>query len=241
MSERRQRAARLASALAFLSLAAVAVLIVVSQNQTSGGDASNIRGAAEVDAMLKGSTPRGEIAQSGLVLQKSGAPVTLVEFGDLQCPRCKAFAEDMLPQLIEGPVREGKAGIEFRNYPVVGAESQLAAAAVVAAGERNRGWNFIELFYRNQGNENSGYVTDEFLIAIARAAGISDIHQWNRDRHSKAVLERIEENTSEAQEFGLTGTPSFGVIGPGTSGLEPIETPDSVADLEAAIASASHR
>jgi len=241
VSERRDRAIKLASAIAFLAVAAVAVLIVISQSQSSGGDAGNIEGAAEVDALLGEGTRRGEVTQVRLVLTKSAATVRLVEFGDLQCPNCRAFAESILPQVIEGPVRQGKAGIEFRNYTIIGSESVAAAAAALAASAQGHGWNFIELFYRNQGEENSGYVTDEFLTAVARAAGVLDIAGWNRDRKSKAVLAEVEETTTEARELGFTGTPSFAIEGPGTNGLETLGLPSSAGDLEAAIATAGHK
>ena len=74
-----------------------------------------------------------------------------------------------------------------------------AGAAALAAGEQGRGWNFVELFYRNQGVENSGYVTDEFLTAIARGAGVADIAQWNADRRSKRVLAQVDGTTDEAR------------------------------------------
>jgi protein-disulfide isomerase len=233
--ERRARAIKLASAIAFLAIVAVAILIVISQSQNSGGDAGNIEGKTDVDRLLHG------IPQERLVLGQPSAAVTLVEFGDLQCPFCKHFSKDVLPPVIEGPVRRGEAKLDFRNYTIIGPESIPAGAAAIAAGKQGRGWNFVEIFYRNQGEEDSGYVTDEFLTAVARAAGVPDIGQWNRDRKSKAVLAEVEETTAEAKQLGFTGTPSFAVEGPGTEGLEALGTPGSAGDLEAAIAAAGHK
>lgn len=233
--ERRDRAIKLASAIAFLALAAVAILIVLTQSQSSGGDASNIEGVAEVDAMLRG------IPQRRLRLGNPRAGVSLTEFGDLQCSNCKAFAEHVLPQVIAGPVRDGEATLSFRNFTIISAESIPAGAAAIAAGEQGRGWNFVEVFYRNQGEEESGYVSDEFLLAVARAAGVPDIGRWNRDRKSKAVLAEVEGTTDEARSLGFTGTPSFTIEGPGTNGLETLELPSSAGDLEGAIAAARHK
>lgn len=235
MSTRRERAVKLASAIAFLSLAAVAVLIVISQSQSGGGDAGNVEGAAEVDAMLRG------IPQEQLALGRPNAAVILVEFGDLQCPSCKHYSEEVIPQIIEGSVRRGEAKIDFRNYTIIGPESVPAGAAAIAAGKQGRGWNFVELFYRNQGEEVSGYVTDQFLTAVARAAGVRDIGKWNRDRKSKAILAEVEETTAEARELGFTGTPSFAVEGPGTEGLETLGSLGSGGDLEAAVSAAAHK
>jgi protein-disulfide isomerase len=100
-AERRQRLVKLASAAAFLALVVVAVLIVVSQSQTSGGDSDDIAGVAEVKRQLRG------IPQHGMVLGEPGAGVTLLEFADLQCPVCKGYSEEVLPQVIENQVRRG--------------------------------------------------------------------------------------------------------------------------------------
>jgi protein-disulfide isomerase len=231
-ADRRQMLIKAGSAAAFLALAVVAVLIVVSQSQTSGGDSGDIQRASEVNRELAG------IPQNGMVLGKPSAKVTVLEFADLQCPVCKGYSEEVLPQIVENQVRGGEARLEFRNYTVIGPESTPAGAAAIAAGEQGRGWNFVEIFYRNQGSEDSGYVTEEFLTAIARAAGVPDIARWNRDRKSERVLKEVTRSTSQAEGLGFTGTPSFAVEGPGTSGLETLGSPSSASALEAAISSA---
>ncbi|HEX5761599.1 MAG TPA: thioredoxin domain-containing protein [Solirubrobacterales bacterium] len=225
--ERRQRLIKLASAAVFLAIVGVAVAIVLTQAETDGGD-TKIEGAADITRQLEG------IPQRGLVLGDPRAEVTLVEFGDLQCPACKVYAEEIVPEVIESKVRRGGAKLGFRNFTIIGEESVLAGAAAIAAGEQGRGWEFVELFYRNQGFEGTGYVTDEFLTAVAEGAGVRDIARWNRDRRSKRVLAEVERTTEEAGRLGLSGTPSFAVEGPRTDGLEPIDA-ESAGDLEAAI------
>lgn len=219
--------------MSFLAVVVIAVLIVISQSQTEGGD-SEIEGIAEVNRRLRG------IPQQGLVLGSSGAEVTVSEFADLQCPACKVYAEEIVPPLIESRVRGGEARLAFRNFTILGPESETAAAAAVAAGEQGRGWQFVELFYRNQGFEGSGYVNDDFLTAIAGAAGVSDIQQWNRDRRSAATQAQVAGDVAAAERLGFGSTPSFAVQGPATDGLEPISAADSE-DLEAAIDRAGPR
>lgn len=228
-AERRQRTVKLASAGAFLALVVVAVLIVVSSGSNGGGDSSNIVEANEVDQLLAG------ISQKGMVLGDPGAKVKVIEFGDLQCPVCKGYSEEVLPQVIENRVRSGEAKLDFRNFTIIGPQSKPAGAAAIAAGEQGRGWNFVELFYRNQGTEDSGYADDEFLTAIARAAGVPDLAEWNRARKSPAVIAQVEKTSAEAENLGFTGTPSFALEGPGANGVEAIGTPESVGALESAI------
>ncbi|HEX4465081.1 MAG TPA: thioredoxin domain-containing protein [Solirubrobacterales bacterium] len=231
-AERRQRMVKLASAGAFLALVVVAVLIVVSSGNSSGGDSSNIVEAKEVDELLAG------IPQKGMVLGTPGAKVAVLEFGDLQCPVCKGYSEEVLPQVIENRVRSGEATLDFRNFTIIGPQSKPAGAAALAAGEQGRGWNFVELFYRNQGSEDSGYADDAFLTAIAKAAGVPDLAKWNQARESPAALSRVEATSAEAENLGFTGTPSFALEGPGANGTEAIGTPESVGALESAIENA---
>jgi protein-disulfide isomerase len=227
-SARRQRLIKLGSAAAFLAIVAVAVAVVVSQSQTSGGD-TELENVAEVETNL------ANIPQDKLTLGLATAKVKLVEFGDLQCPICRDFAVKVLPELIENKIRTGEARLEFRNFPILGPESEAAAPAAVAAGEQNRGWDFIELFYKNQGTENTGYVTEEFLTSIAKGAKVVDIPRWNRDRESSSARNEVARTTHEAEDLGFGGTPSFAVEGPGTKGLEPLGTLGTLDEFEEAI------
>lgn len=223
----REQLIKLASAAVFLTIVVVAVLIVVNQSDTTGGD-SALEGVEAVSGELAG------IPQTGTVLGNPEAKVTLVEFGDLQCPVCKGFSEGPVAEVIAGPVSRGEAKLDFRNYTIISEESIPAGAAAIAAGEQGRGWNFIELFYRNQGPEASGYVTDAFLTSIAKGAGVPDIDQWDEERQSKRVLGEVAKQTAEAEKLGFSGTPSF-AIQSGLGKPKPIGTPGSAAELEAAI------
>jgi protein-disulfide isomerase len=226
--ERRRRLLQLASALAFLVIIGVAVAIVVSLNQGGGGD-TNLEGVGTVRSELEG------IPQNAMVLGDPGAKVTLIEFGDLQCPVCKGYSEGIVPEVIDSKVRSGQAKIEFRNFTIIGKESAPAGASAVAAGKQGRAWNFIELFYRNQGQEDSGYVTDAFLNAIAKGAGVPDLARWKRERQENPALTVVHRTTAEAESLGFTGTPSFAVEGPRTNGLKTLGTPGSAGALEEAI------
>ena len=192
----------------------------------SGGDAENLQEVKQVDSLVHG------IPQNKLVLGNANAPVELIEYGDLQCPVCKSYSEEILPPIVEKQVKEGKAKIIFRNFLIIGEESLPAGAAAIAAGNQGQGWTFLELFYRNQGKENSGYVTDEFLEAVAKGAGVKDMAQFNQERASKAVEEEAERTTEQAATLGFEGTPSFAIKGPNSNGLELLGTPESAGQLE---------
>jgi protein-disulfide isomerase len=231
--DRRTKILQLGAGAVFLAIVAVVVLIVANSGGSSGGNASNLKEVAAVDSLVQG------VPQSGLQLGQPSAKVQLYEYGDLQCPVCKAYSEEVLPQVIDNKVKTGKAKIEFRNFTIIGPQSPPAGAAALAAGAQGRGWNYLELFYRNQGTENSGYVTDEFLTAVAKGAGVKDIAKWNKERNGAKFKSEVKATTEQAQKFGFTGTPSFAIKGPSSNGIKLLGTPSSPGEIEEAIEKAS--
>jgi protein-disulfide isomerase len=232
--DRRSRLLQIGAGAVFVAIVAVVVVIVVAgSSSSSGGDAENLVEIKQVDSLVTG------IPQQKLVLGKTSAPVELIEYGDLQCPVCKEYSEEFLPAIVEKQVKSGEAKIIFRNFPIISEESIPAGRAAIAAGAQGRGWNFIELFYRNQGEERSGYVTEEFLEAVAKAAGVKDMARFNQERKSKATQEEVSRTNEQANTFGFTGTPSFAIQGPSTNGIELLATPESVGEFEEAVEEAS--
>ena len=209
----RQRLTQVASGVAFLALCAVAVLIVVSQAGGGSGGDTDLEDVGLVRDQLKG------IQQRGTVLGDPHADVKVIEYADLQCPICHDLSVDVAPDLISQVVRTGVASYDLRQWPVIGdpplEQSTDAAKAALAASQQGRYWNYVELFYRNQGTEESGYVTRAFMTAIARGAGVKDIAQWNRDRQLDRWDAELARTASEADSLDLGGTPSVVVEGPG--------------------------
>jgi protein-disulfide isomerase len=235
--ERRGHLLRLAAAGAFLAIIVVVVVIIVvgsgDSGSSAGNDGSNLAETAHVEKLLAG------IPQRATTLGKKSAPVKIYEYGDLQCPFCRENAEQVTPEIIENQVRSGEASITFRNFIIIGPQSIPAGEAALAAGAQGKGWNFIELFYRNQGEENSGYVTEKFIESIGEGAGIPDLARWNKERKSGKYKKQLEATTQQAEKLGFGGTPSFAIEGPSSNGLELLGTPESTEQLEEAIKKAS--
>jgi protein-disulfide isomerase len=206
--ERRRRLVQYGSAAAFLAVCIVAVLVIISQ---SGGGSS---GSGTEDAALV-KQQLGGIPQHGTVLGDPKAKVTVIEYADLQCPVCQAFSTETAPDLISQVVRKNTAAYDLRQYTIIGPDSAVAAKAALAAGEQGRYWNFVELFYRNQGTENSGYVTDDFLTNVAKGAGVPDLDKWNQDRQSPKWDAALSKVQGETRSLGINSTPTFVVEGPG--------------------------
>lgn len=225
--DRRTRLLQVGAGAVFIAILAVVVVIVLAGSSSdSGGDAENLQEVSQVDSLVNG------IPQQKLVLGDPKAPVELIEYGDLQCPVCKQYSEQILPAIVEKQVKNGEAKIVFRNFLIIGPQSLPAGAAAIAAGAQGKGWTFLELFYRNQGKENSGYVTEEFLEAVAKGSGVADMARFNKERKSKEVEEEAERTTEQAATIGFEGTPSFAIKGPNSNGLELMGTPESTQAIE---------
>jgi protein-disulfide isomerase len=229
--DRRTRLLQFAAGGVVLAIVVVVVVIIVagSSGGDKGGDASNLVEKAHVEKLL------GGIPQSATVLGKASAPVRLYEYGDLQCPVCKEYSEQALPPIIENQVRNGEVSITFRNFIIIGPQSVPAGEAALAAGAQGKGWSFIETWYRNQGEENSGYATDSFIESMAKYVGVPDLAKWKKDWKSGKYKGQVESTTAQAEKIGFTGTPSFSIEGPKSEGLELLGTPGSTEAIEEAI------
>jgi protein-disulfide isomerase len=134
----------------------------------------------------------------------------VTEYLDLQCPACAAAARATLPELVRDRVRTGEVKLEARTLHFLGPDSERAARFAAGAAEQGRLWPFLEAFYGAQGPENSGYVTDEFLRSVARAAGV-DAEAAFAYADGAAALERLDRANADAQRLGVQSTPTFTV------------------------------
>ena len=130
----------------------------------------------------------------------------IYEYGDLQCPVCKEYSEEILPEVIENQVKKGEASITFRNFIIIGPQSIPAGEAALAAGAQDKGWSFIETWYRNQGEENSGYATDAFLKKIAGAIPGLDVNAALKARSSAKVKAQRGRRLGSASAGRLTAS-----------------------------------
>jgi protein-disulfide isomerase len=228
-SSRRKRLRIGAGAVVLVLAALLALIVVDSSGEDDSGSDIKLKGVAAVNEFFVG------YPQNAAVIGDPLAPVETVEYGDLQSRACKQHWENVLPSIIEKQVKEGAAKIDFRFTVNVGRESNPAGAAAYAASLQGRGWNYIGIFYRNQGKENSGYAADDdFLEAVAEAAGVKDLEKWNTDRENST--EWVQENTEEGENEGFHESPGFTVRGPALNEeLESVGVSPSAKALEDAI------
>ena len=201
--------------------AVIATTLLVWLSQTS-------RGEGEVLELL------AEGPQDGTTLGSEDAPVTVYLYEDLQCPACAAFARETFPELVRRYVEPGEVKVVSETIAVLGRDSVPAARAAFAAGEQDRYWEYSTLFFLNQGRENSGYVTDEFLTSLAEETQGLDVDQWNEARGSEAAQSELDAAQTSARDEGIEGTPTLVIRGPeGTRevvGAVPIDRVSSAID-----------
>lgn len=190
---------------AVVAIAAVAALLIGVDVLGSGGSSKPTAVAGATAVMLDG------IPQQANVLGHANAPVELIEYADLQCPYCGEFARSTLPTLIKRYVRAGKLKIEFRGLSFVGSDSEKALRAVVAAGAQNHLWNMVDLLYRNQGTENTGWVTNGLIASAASEVPALDVSRMLSDAKSGSTDAKMQ--VSAAQAHAVMGsqirTPTF--------------------------------
>jgi protein-disulfide isomerase len=210
--EGRQASPRvLAAGAALLALIAVGVLLGVvlsgGPSKTSvparGTLVDALPGAAEVQRLLEG------IPQHGNVLGSPAAPVTLVEYVDLQCPYCREFETEAMTALVSRYVGAGKLKVELRPLAFIGPDSVRGRAAVIAAGRQNKLFELTQLLYLNQGTENTGWLDDGMVKSAAASIPGLDVPLLLDSRSSAATDARARRFDGQAAADAVTGTPTI--------------------------------
>ncbi len=140
------------------------------------------------------------------------APVTLQMFGDLECPACRYFSYYTLPTIIKEFVRPGKLKIEYRSFqsatiePAVFQEQQIAA---LAAGQQDKMWYFVELFYHEQGREYTNYVTESYLDGLAKQVPGLNLAEWTAARSDSSFTEEVAADEQVGVSYMWESTPDF--------------------------------
>lgn len=195
--QRKQRTALIAGGVALVALVVVVVLVVVSQ---SGDDKQ-----ASTSDVFAG------VPMKGITLGDQNAPVTVAEFADLQCPFCGDFAVEDLPDIVNDYVKPGDVKMEMHLLAFVGPESEAGRGVAAGAAEQDLIWPFTENVYNNQGTENTGYMTQEFLTQQAENVEGLNVDKALAAAQSDFAQRYATESEQEAQDLGVSSTPSFAV------------------------------
>ena len=187
--------------LVLIGAAALAVALIAT-SQLGARDRE-----AKPAATHAGHSSLAGIPQRGIVLGDPDAPVTLVEYADLQCPYCAEWAVRTFPILVSDYVRTGKLRIVFHGLAFIGPDSDTALRTALAAGRDDRLWDVVAGFYVRQGAEN-GWVTDDLVGDVVAEAGL-DAGRLRETRDASWVTAELRSAQSAADAAGVQGTPSF--------------------------------
>jgi protein-disulfide isomerase len=193
----------------------VVVIIAVILLATGGGSSKTSvpKTGKETETVSKQvAAELNGIPQNGATLGNPNAPVTLRYYGDLQCPICRDFTLGALPSIIQNYVRTGKLKIEYLSLETATREPETFKTqqiAALAAGPQQKAWHYIELFYHEQGEENTEYVTESYLQKLAQQVPGLNLTAWTSARNNPKYVNSIAADAQSASNNGFTGTPSF--------------------------------
>lgn len=212
-----------------VAMVLVGVLALVSLNDRPNSSAPsaipNTAGAVDAPDPLTqarlGAMRR--IPDDPLALGSLTAPVVVAEWGDFQCPLCRAFAMDTEATLIREYVDSGRVRFEWHDLAYLGPESVLAARGARAAGRQGAFWPFHDMLFRNQPPENSGALTEASLTSTAANLGL-DRERFERDVDDPAIAAAVERDQQDGARLGITRVPSFLINGSFLFGPQPVVT-----------------
>jgi len=148
------------------------------------------------------------------ILGNIDAPLTLVEFGDYQCSFCKKHFVQTHDLIMKNYVATGNVKILFKDMIVTPGEDSIHAAhAAHCAKDQGMFWKYHYMLYNNWKGENTGWITDDILNKFASDVNL-DMNEFSKCMSEKKWMNLIRASGEDANTMGVTGTPSFFLIGP---------------------------
>ena len=133
------------------------------------------------------------------MLGSPNAGVTLIEYADPQCPAAVPTPRTSSRRSSTRTSGPGKVDTEFRGFPFIGSDSVKGYRFLLAAAEQNKLWNLQEAMYRNQGGENSGWITDDLIRELASQIPGLDVEKLFADAGSAKITQEAEGANAKAQ------------------------------------------
>lgn len=207
--QKNQRDAQMQKITTYTGIAVVVLVVafigiyVFSNNQ--GGSA----GGGNVPLSIEGQPTLGP----------SDAPVDVIEFGDFKCPACKAFHEQVFPQLQENYIDTGQVEFAFLNFPLpLGQDSWTAAdgAECVYQQVGNEAfWDYYDAVYANQGPESQTWATPELLVQLAQDYTDAEIDADGLRQciNDQQYRDEVERDRNMGLTASIPGTPAIFVNG----------------------------
>ena len=214
------------------------VLIDISQGElsksadvylTRNGKLMIVGTVYETDSLQEGpSRTEFDLDGSELSIGNPNAPVTVIEFSDLQCPFCKKFYDSTLKDLKTNYIDTGKVYFVYKHFPLsFHPSAQIAGEATECANEQGVWYEYHEEIYNSQNGDFGVSELKQWAIGI-----VSDTSAFNECLDSRKYLDKVNADMIEGQSVGVSGTPASFVNGILVSGAQPYATFKNIIDLE---------
>jgi protein-disulfide isomerase len=183
------------------------VLLMTGGNSGSVATTSSSGTKVNSDILIpKGDYETGGIENGNYLPASGSAKVTLVEFGDYECPACGDY-EPFVKQLLTDFA--GKMNFVFRNYPLSQhSNAQISSDAAEAAGLQGKFWQMHDKLYENQNDWSNSSDPTSIFVGYAQSLGL-DVNKFESDIASAAVKNKVQSDTNDGNTVGLTETPTF--------------------------------
>ncbi len=205
--------------------------ISISKNQDQGTTDTTTGQAAQPSVDISQVDTKGEP-----FIGNANAPVTMAYWFDYQCPFCKNFETDTLPELKTKYIDTGKLKVVFKDFQFLGADSQTAGAAAEAVWELYPGkfFDWQTAMFNAQGEENSGYDSKDNIIKLTRGVSGIDADKVSSlmDQKKSEIQTELDGDKTEGEKFGVNSTPAFIIGKQLISGAEPASTFEQAIDQE---------
>ena len=165
------------------------------------------------------------------------APITIIEFGDYQCPKCKAWFQNEKPQITSNYITKGIAKLYFLDSAWLGDDSIAAAQATYCADDQGKFIEYHSTLYNKQAGIQDGWANMDALKQFAKDLEL-DAEMFNECLDSGIYADRVSHNTEVGASLGVVGTPYFFIVGP-EGDIKKIAGPQPSIVFDAAINSLS--
>lgn len=169
-------------------------------------------------------------------LGKNNAKITIIEFSDMQCPFCRRFWKDTLPQLKKDYIDKGLVKFYYRHLPLppeVHPSATPLAEASECANDQNKFWEYHDKIFAEQDKQGEGTIplTNEQIKEWAADIGLNTA-QFNECFDSGKYSQKVKDDLADAQKAGAYSTPTFYINGTPLVGALPFEAFKTIIDRE---------
>ena len=142
------------------------------------------------------------------IFGNQNAEISIVEFGDYQCTFCYKFHQNTLNIIKFDYIDSGKINYVYRDFPLNGYDSILAAEATYCANDQENYWQYHNLLFENWAGENTGWITMNSLTQFAIDLKL-DTNEFKNCLTSHKYYQKVIDNENYAKKIGINATPSF--------------------------------